>query len=317
MERRKMNSNKPNAKSINSAFESRKSKIRLWLRKLFHVEQFNRELDSELQFHVEQHTEENIRSGMSQEDARRAALLEFGGVELAKEECRDERGTRWLEDLWQDLRYGLRMLRKSPGFSATTILTLALGIGANTAIFSMTDTVLLQNLPVRNPGELVVISSFVPNLGSDSSFSYPMYQDLRDKNSVFDAVIAMGGTQMNVSYDGQNERVRGRLVSGNYFEMLGLHPWIGRLLTQNDDRTPGAHPVAVLSYGFWERRFGKDASLIGKAILLNEHPMTVIGVTPPGFYGTELSDAPDVFVPLMMTPVFNPIPANRLQNRNR
>jgi predicted permease len=218
----------------------------------------------------------------------------------------------------QDLRYALRMLRKHPSFTFVAVLTLALGIGANAAIFSFTDAVLLQSLPVKDPSQLTTIAAKDPTSGSDAnnSFSYPMYQDLRDKNDVFSGVLARGGAQMNVSYDGRNDRVRGELVSGNYFEVLGVRPWAGRLFTQDDDRTPSAHPVAVLSYGFWERRFGRDLSVVGKTILVNEHPLTVIGVSPPGFYGIELSGNADVRVPLMMTPVYNPIPSTRLQSRN-
>ena len=143
-----------------------------------------------------------------------------------------------------------------------------------------------------------------------------MYQDLRDKNEVFSGVLARGGAPMNVSYEGRSDRIRGELVSGNYFEVLGVRPWTGRLFSQDDDRTPSAHPVAVLSYSFWERRFGKDLGIVGKTILVNEHPLTVIGVTPPGFYGISLSSSPDLRVPLMMTPIFAPLPPTRLQSRN-
>ena len=209
-----------------------------------------------------------------------------------------------------DIRYALRMLAKNPGFACVVVFTLALGIGANAAIFSVTDRVLLQSLPVTKPEQLAVISSADSNLGS--SFSYPMYQNLRDKNDVLSGVIARGGAPMNISYGDQTERVRGELVSGNFFEVLGVRPWTGRLFTQDDDRNPGAHPVAVLSYDFWTRRFNKDPNLIGETILLNEYPLTVIGVTPPGFYGVNLSNDPDVRVPLMMTPVFNPRPPDRL-----
>jgi predicted permease len=216
-----------------------------------------------------------------------------------------------------DIRYALRMLAKNPAFAGVVVLTLALGIGANAAIFSMLDTVLLQSLPVTNPDQLAVLSTYDPKEGPgfDSSFSYPMYQDLRDHNSVFSGVIARSGAQMNVSYGDQTERVSGELVSGNFFEVLGVRPWAGRLLTQDDDRNPGAHPVAVLSYAFWESRFNKDPNLIGKTILVNEHPVTVLGVTPPGFYGVDLSNNPDVRVPLMMTPVFNPLPPTRMTSR--
>ena len=217
----------------------------------------------------------------------------------------------------QDVRYALRLLAKNPGFTFVVVFTLALGIGANAAIFSLTDKVLLQSLPVQEPDRLVVLSAYDPKDGPDigSSFSYAMYQDLRDRNDVFAGVITRGSAQMNVSYGDQNERVRGELVSGNFFEVLGVRPWAGRLFNQDDDRTPSAHPVAVLSYAFWDRRFGKDPGIIGKTILVNEYPVTVLGVTPPSFYGIDLSNSPDVRVPMMMTPVFNPLPPTRLQSR--
>jgi predicted permease len=219
-----------------------------------------------------------------------------------------------------DIRYAFRMLVKNPAFALVVTLTLALGIGANATMFAFTDKVLLQSLPVDHPEELVVVSSFDPQTARanevDYSFSYPMYQDLRDQSGqFFSGVIARGGAQMNVSYGDQNERVRGELVSGNFFQVLGVRPWVGRLFTAEDDVNPGGHPVTVLSYAFWNRRFGKDPSIVGKTILINEHPMTVLGVSPPGFYGLSLSNDPDVRVPLMMTPVFNPFPPTRLKSR--
>ena len=222
-----------------------------------------------------------------------------------------------MTNLLQDIRYALRMMNKNRGFTVVVVLTLALGIGANAAIFSLTDTVLLQSLPVEKPENLVVFSTYDPKAepDGDSAFSFAMYKDLRERNDVFSGVIARGGTQMNVSYGDQNTRVRGELVSGNFFDTLGVRPWAGRLLTESDDVTPGAHPVAVLGYSFWESRFNKDPSLIGKTILINEYPMTVIGVTPPGFYGLTLASNADVRVPLMMTPVFNPQPPTRLTSR--
>ena len=216
----------------------------------------------------------------------------------------------------QDIRFALRMLRKNPAFSLIVVATLALGIGANAAMFSLTDRVLLQKLPVNNPDQLALLATQSPSdFEASSSFSYPMYQALRDRNDVFTGMIARAGISMNVSYGDQNERVSSDLVSGNYFEVLGVRPWAGRLFTQADDRTPGAHPLAVISYGFWQRRFGGAQSIIGKTILANEHPLTVIGVTPPNFYGVYLSSAPEVWVPLMMTPVYNPLPADRLTRR--
>ncbi len=222
-----------------------------------------------------------------------------------------------ITQIFQDVRYALRLLAKNPGFTFVVVLTLALGIGANAAMFSLTDRVLLQSLPVPDPDRLVVLSAYDPKDGPDihSSFSYAMYKDLRDRNDVFSGLITRGSAQMNVSYGDQTERVRGELVSGNFFDVLGVRPWAGRLFNQEDDRIPGAHPVVVLSYDFWDRRFQKDPSILGKTILVNEHPLTVLGVTPPSFYGITLAGSPDIRVPMMMTPVFNPLPPTRLTSR--
>jgi putative ABC transport system permease protein len=222
-----------------------------------------------------------------------------------------------ISGIYQDLRYAIRMLRKNPGFTLVVVASLALGLGANAAMFSLTDRVLLQRLPVSNPDQLAVLGTRDPaEPEGDHSFSYPMYRDLRDRNEVFSGVVARGGAQMNISYGDQTTRVNAELVSGNYFDVLGVRPFAGRLLTQDDDRNPGAHPVAVISYAFWEKRFGGDQSIIGKTILANERPLTVLGVTPPNFYGVYLESAPDVWVPLMMTPVFNPLPPTRLVRRS-
>ena len=220
-----------------------------------------------------------------------------------------------MQTLWQDMRYALRMLVKNPGFAAVAILTLALGIGANTAIFSVVNAVLLSNLPVQNPEELVAVNATdLRSSGLDEDFSYPMYQALRDKNTVFSNVLARTGADLNVGFGGRSERAIGELVSGNYFETLGVQPWRGRLFSQDDDRAPGAHPEVVLSYGYWQRRFGRDDSVVGQEIVINGKPMTVIGVSPPGFYGTELGRSPDIRLPMMMATVVRPAPANRLQN---
>jgi predicted permease len=220
-----------------------------------------------------------------------------------------------MHTLWQDVRYGLRMLARSPGFTAVVILTLALGIGANTAIFSVVNAVLLMSLPVQKPGELVVVKYSDPQSGQlNEDFSYPMYQALRDKSISFAGVLARSGLDLNVGYGGQSEQLYGELVSGNYFTALGVQPWLGRLFTDDDDRIPGGHPVAILSYAYWQRRFASDPSIIGKQIILNAKPITVIGVTPPNFYGLELARNPGIRVPMMMATVFRPVPANRLQN---
>ena len=222
--------------------------VPLRIRSLFRKSAVEGELDEELRDHLERRTEEGVANGLSAEEARRAALLEMGGIEQRKEECRDMRGVRWLEEFLQDVRYGFRLLRKNPGFSAVVILALALGLGANTALFSLFHGVLLGALPVQHPEQLVVLNTVNENADSISSFSYPMYRELRDKNSVFSGIIAQAGAEMNASYAGESEKAKGELVSGNYFETLGVQPWRGRLFSSADDQIPGAHPVAVLSY---------------------------------------------------------------------
>src|SRR4029077_10303607 len=195
------------------------------------------DLDSELRSHIEALTEENIRRGMSREEARFAARREFGGVEQVKESYRDQRGLPFFETLAQDLRYAVRMLVKSPGFTAVTLLTLALGIGANTALFSLVNSVLLGNLPVRNPQELVVVKyTDSRSQQANEDFSYPMYEAIRDKNTLFANVLTRSGLDFNASYGGQSERAVGEMVSGNYFETLGVQPFLGRLIGPEDDR---------------------------------------------------------------------------------
>ena len=273
------------------------------------------DLDRELRAHLEALTEENIRSGMNEKEAGYAARSEFGGLQQIKESYRHQRGLPFFEILAQDLRYGLRMLLKSPGFTVVTVLTLALGIGANTGLFSLVNSVLLGNLPVRNPEELVVVKytdSRSPEAQED--FSYPMYRAMRDKNTAFRNVLTRSGVDFNASYGGQSERAVGEMVSGNYFETLGVQAFLGRLIGPEDDRTPGAHPVAVLSYGYWQRRFGSDPAVVGQDVILNNNPIRIIGITPPLFYGTEMARNPDIRVPMMMATVFRPVPSNRLEN---
>jgi predicted permease len=221
-----------------------------------------------------------------------------------------------LHTLWQDLRYGLRMLAKSPGFTAIAILTLALGIGANTAIFSILNQVLLRRLPVRNPGELVILKSPGPKRGhvwsdgDDSEiFSYPLYKGLARNRSVFDGVIARYEFPASIANHGQTDRSSGELVTGNYFDVLGVRPALGRLLTSADDDIPGAHPVLILSHGYWMQHFGGDAGVLNHTILVDNTEMTIVGVTQAGFTGVQVGQTPDIFAPMtmkgQMTPVRN------------
>jgi predicted permease len=213
-----------------------------------------------------------------------------------------------MQSLWKDLRFGLRMLAKSPSFTAIAVITLALGIGANTAIFSLMNQVLLQRLPVKNPDELVILRAPGPVTGHVSSdgdgtesFSYPMYKGFRDNNSVFSGVLARYNFSASVASHGQTDRASGELVSGNYFEVLGVHPAVGRVFSQDDDRVPGAQPVVVLSHSYWTRHFGGDPSVLNKVLLINNIEMTVVGVSQAGFSGVQVGKTPDIFVPLMMT----------------
>ena len=212
-----------------------------------------------------------------------------------------------MDDLGQDLRFAVRALAKNPGFTLVVVLTLGLGIGANTAIFSLMDQILLRLLPVEQPERLVVLSGPGPFSGTVSShsntiepFSHPMFEGLRDKNTVFDGVLGEFSTSVHLTVGNQTESVQGDLVSGNFFEVLGLAPAAGRLFTPADDTTPGAHPVVVLSHGFWMRRFGGESSAVGQVVGVNNEPMTIVGVAPRGFHGVEVGEPVDVFVPIMM-----------------
>jgi len=219
-----------------------------------------------------------------------------------------------MHTLLQDVRYGLRMLAKNPGFTCIAILTLALGIGANTAIFSLLNQVLLRRLPVRNPGELVILKSPGPKRGhvwsdgDDSEiFSYPLYKGLAKNTKVFDGVIARFPFEASIASRGQTERGSGELVTGNYFDVLGVRPVLGRVLSPADDDVQGAHPVVVLSHAYWTRHFGGDAGALNQAILVNNTEMTIVGVAQAGFSGIQVGQTPDFFAPITMKGQMTPI----------
>ncbi len=243
---------------------------------------------------------------MIPEEARYAAPHELGGMKQIKVECRDMRHVSYIEDIVQDIRYGLRLLVKNPGFAAVAVLVLALGIGANTAIFSLLDQAILRSLPVKDPGRLVVVSDAEYRSGWSTSdademvYSYPHYKDVRDQIPLFDGVIARAHVPLSVASSGSAERARGDVVSGNFFPVLGVGPALGRVLDPEDDRVPGASPVAVLSYGYWQSRFGSDPDVVGRKISLNSYPFTVVGVAAQGFAGLLKGHNVDVFVPIAM-----------------
>jgi predicted permease len=215
--------------------------------------------------------------------------------------------------IWQDIRFGARMLGKHPGFTAIAVLTLALGIGANTAIFSLVSQVLLRRLPVQNPDELVLLRSpglMTGHVWSDGdeaqSFSYPMYKGLRDGNSVFSGMLARFVFPATIAEHGQTERGSGELVSGNYFDVLGVRPALGRLFMAEDDRVPSAQPVVVLSHAYWTHRFGGNANVLNQSLLVNNTELTVVGVAQAGFTGIQVGQSADIFVPLMMKAQMTP-----------
>jgi predicted permease len=202
-----------------------------------------------------------------------------------------------MQTLWQDLRYGARTLLKKPGFTLIAIITLALGIGANTAIFSLVNTALLRPMPVERPEQLVSLNNFSLNL---PVISFPNYRDFRDRNNSFSGMMAYRYTPFGLSNNGVNERVWGYLATGDYFEVLGVKPALGRLFTPEDDKAPGAHPVAVLTYDSWQKRFAGDPQVIGKTVIVNGGAFTIIGVAPQGFYGSEIIYRPEIWFPTMM-----------------
>ncbi len=224
----------------------------------------------------------------------------------------------------QDFRYALRQLGKAPGFAAVAIITLALGIGANTAIFSLLDQALLRTLPVKDSDRLVILQSLGSFNGYTSSrtdenfsFSYPMYRDLRDGNSAFSGLIATDKVSVGVQWHNQPELVDGELVTGNYFDVLGVQPGLGRLLVASDDVVPDASPVAVLSFSYWQRRFGSDPAVVNQSILINGRPFTVLGVAPPGFHSVVMGDTPDLFVPMTMKAEIRPGITDLLDRKSR
>src|SRR5215471_13883034 len=272
--------------------------IPLRLRSLFNRQQVERELDDEMRFYLEQKTADGIARGLTPERARREARLALGGVEQVKETCRDRRGWNWLDHLAQDLRYVLRTLRKSPGFTIVAALTLALGIGANTAFFSLLDAVLLRPLPVHEPEHLV----FVDNVGADGRPNgappYPCFERLRDETRSFTGMAAFASDDLDFAIDGRVEQVFGQYVSGNYFTLLGVKPYLGRLLTQADEHLDP--PVAVLSYRYWQRRFGGHPEVIGKVIFGAGRSLTIVGVSPPEFFGTQPGRSMDITAPITL-----------------
>ncbi len=271
-----------------------------WWTRLFRRDRLDRDLDRELQFHIDSRVQDLVRGGADPAEARRRALAEFGGMTPIRETTREARGLRWLEDLGADVRYAVRMMRRSPGFALAAILSLGLGIGANAAVFSVLDAIVLRQLPVKSPSELVVLSRV--GLDEDESrFSWPLYGLLRDATPGRQLAAMTPVTRMQtVGTDGTATLIAGQLVSGNWFSLLGVTPMQGRVFVDDDTRTINAPAAAVISEGFWQRQFGGAPDVVGRSLVVNGLPVTVIGVAGAGFSGTQVGVPVDVWLPVTL-----------------
>ena len=282
------------------------SRLRSLFRTLFHRPRTEREMDAELRFHIEERAEVLERDGISREEAFRRARIEFGGIERAKEECRDARGANVLESFVQDLRFGFRMLRKSPAFTAVAVLTLALGIGANTAIFSIVDAVLLRSLAYPHPNQLVLMFA-VPLKEPEalSGISYRDFTEYRKQNRVFSEMAGNAFHDLTLTGTGEPSIVNTGDVTPEIFPLLDAKPLLGRILLPEDGK-PGAAPVAVLSENLWRSRFGSSPALIGQSITLDMRTFTVVGILPASFRYPDGAPPQDVWIPIAQDPLFGP-----------
>jgi predicted permease len=270
---------------------------RFWLRlqTLFGRNRSAERLDDEIQFHLEQQIAENVAAGMNPEEARHAAMRTFGNPTFLKEETRDSWGWIWLEQIANDVRYAARMLRKSPGFTAVAVLTLALGIGANSAIFSLLNAVVLRLLPIRDPQQLVQLT--YTGIGDwNSYFGYPQLERFRSEARTLSGVFAGTGLgRMNVLFHGTANLAQGDAYTDNLFNVLGVTPEYGRLFADGDDVEAS---VVVLSDRYWRLQFGADPSVVGQTVTINQIPFTIVGIAATGFSGVSLGSAPDLWLPL-------------------
>jgi predicted permease len=286
----------------------------LW-RRLFGRRRLEQQLDKELQLHLDRQVRDNIAAGMSEDEACRKASLAFGGMDGVKEECRDVRTSSLIDSTAQDFRYAMRLIRKNWAFSFVVVLSLALGIGANIAIFTLIDAVMWRMLPVKDPQNLLVAGrteNEVPARG----FTYAQFRAMRENGQAAE-LAGYSPQRVSVSIEGNPEPATdAHLVSGNYFALLGVNAIAGRTITNDDDRVVNGHPVAMISYRYWTTRFARDPATIGKTFSVSGTPFTIIGITPPEFFGTEVGRAPDIFVPMMMQPAIMPVYENLLDNPN-
>jgi predicted permease len=269
---------------------------RSFLDRLFHRSPGNAEMEEELRSHIQHRADDLERAGIARAEAERRARVEFGGYERYRQESYDAAGSHFFERLLQDVRFGGRVLAKSPGFTTVAVLTLALAIGANAVVFSMLNGLVLRPLNVPGAKSLVMIER-----GSDGApmQSYPDYLDLRDRNRSFEDLIAYQITRAGLATGGSAVPAWLYETSGNYFGALGIQPYLGRFFHGSDEHGPNSSPYIVLSYAYWSSHFGGDRGAVGRTVQLNKHPYTILGVAPLEFRGTELFYAPDFWVPLV------------------
>jgi predicted permease len=298
------------------------SRLRIFAAKLqglFAKRKAESEFDDEVRDHLRLLTERFVQQGMSPEEAASAARRQFGNVSLLQEDQREIRTLSSLETFWRNLRFGARQLRRNPLFTSFAVLSLALGIGANTAVFTLLDQLVLRLLPVKDPKQLVMLWSTGPYMGSTQGsrvLSYPMYQDFASKGQAFDFVVCRDDTTVAMNFNGSTERIDAELVSGNFFQALGVGPALGRVFSpEADDRIYNGHPFVVLNYRYWQNRFAADPNIIGKKILVNNYPMEIIGVSSPGFYGLDPSSSPQLWAPILMKAALEPSETDIAQRR--
>jgi Acidobacterial duplicated orphan permease len=307
---------------------------RSWLRAVILRNHLEEDMEAELAHHLESLTIDLIRAGQQPAEAARNARIALGSFATAKEGMRFSLNLRWWDELWSDLRYGVRILRKSPGFAAIATTSLALAIGANTSIYSVAKQVLYGRLNVPNPGELQLLQ-WVGDKNSTAriiwgsaenregggeispSFSYPVYRELRAHNRVMEDLFAFKSDWMNATVSGSAQRLRVEMVSGNYYTQLGIHPQYGRTIQETDDDAEGVRRVAVISDALWQRAFDRSPSAVGQTIKLNDAETVIVGINPPGFTGTgNALTSPDVFVPLSMQPLLHPAPTRTISTES-
>jgi predicted permease len=267
------------------------------------------DLEDEMQLHLDMRREQQMEAGVPLSDAGAAARRRFGNPTLLRERSYTAWGWSWLESLLQDILYGLRAMLRSPGITLVALLSLALGIGANTAIFSLMDAVMLRSLPVKNPQQLVLLgransNGITDEFGGTQLYSYPFYRELQKRNQVFSATAAIFSMSSDVhgTVSGRNqaEPMHVQLVSGTYFPLLGVQAIIGRTLTDEDDRTQGNHPVAVVSDSWWKKGLARDPNVLNRTLKIGDTIYSIVGVAPPEFFGTTVGQSPDIWIPMSM-----------------